>query len=143
MPKYVTDASVVAKWILPGEPAEKNAVRLKEDSVEGIAELHAPSIIIYEVGNILWKASKTKRIAPEDAEKALNALTDMTITLHDLKWKDISEGFNMASALDLTIYDIAYVFLSNKLQTTLITADEELYARARKQSKTLHLKDYQ
>ena len=50
MPRYVVDASIVAKWILPGEPYEENAVRLKEDIIEGIAELHSPSIIIYEVG---------------------------------------------------------------------------------------------
>ncbi|MGQ9469708.1 MAG: hypothetical protein ACUVTD_07835 [Nitrososphaerales archaeon] len=45
MPRYIIDASIVAKWILPGEPYEDKAVRLKEDSIERIAELHSPSIL--------------------------------------------------------------------------------------------------
>lgn len=142
MPRYVVDASVVAKWILPGEPYEENAVRLKEDSVEGLAELHSPNLITYEVGNILWRASETKRIAHEDAKEALKVLASIKITLYDLRWHDVAEGFSIASALNLTIYDAAYILLSNKLKAPLITADDQLCERAKAASRLIHVEDY-
>jgi len=91
MPRYVVDSSVVAKWILPGEPYEENAVRLKDDSIEGIAELHTPCILIYEVGNFLWRASKMQRISRDDAKEALMVLADMKIALYDVRWRDVAE----------------------------------------------------
>ncbi len=142
MPRYVVDASIVAKWGLPGEPYEEKAVKLKEDSVEGIAELHSPSILTYEVGNILWRASKIQRIAHDDAKGALKLLASMKITLYDLRWQDVAEGFSIASALDLTIYDVAYILLSNRLKAPLITADDHLYGRAKTISRLIHVKEY-
>ena len=44
MPRYVADANVLVKWILPGEPYEEIALRLKEDNVKAIVSLHSPGI---------------------------------------------------------------------------------------------------
>jgi predicted nucleic acid-binding protein len=142
MPRYIVDAIIVAKWILPVEPYEENTIRLKENSIEGIAELHSPSILIYEVGNILWRASKMQRIAHDDAKEALKLLASMKITFYDLRWQDMAEGFSISSALDLTIYDIAYILLSNRLKAPLITADDRLYERAKTISRVIHVKEY-
>lgn len=142
VPRYVVDASIVAKWILPGEPYGENAVRLKDDSIEGITELHTPSILTYEVGNTLRRASKMQRISPDDAKEALMVLTSMKIALYDLRWRDVAEGFNVASTLDLTIYDATYILISKRLQVPLITADDQLYERAKATTKLIHIKDY-
>jgi predicted nucleic acid-binding protein len=53
MPRYVVDVSVVAKWILPGEPYQENAEKLKEDFVAGQVELCAPDLVVTEVANAL------------------------------------------------------------------------------------------
>ena len=37
----MVDASVVAKWVLPGEPHQENADRVKDDLASGIALLKA------------------------------------------------------------------------------------------------------
>ena len=108
------DASVVVKWILPGEPYQENADKLKEDHVSGIAELCAPSIIIPEVANALWRAVKLGRISEEDAQEALNALNDMKIKLYELDWTEISQGLSTACKLDLTVYDASYLFSLTK-----------------------------
>jgi len=54
----------------------------------------------------------------------------------------MAEGFSISSALDLTIYDIAYILLSNRLKAPLITADDRLYERAKTISRVIHVKEY-
>ena len=138
----MVDASVVAKWVLPGEPYQENAVKLKEDHVSGTAELCAPAFIAQEVGNAFWRAVKLRRLSKEDAQEALKALNDMKIELHELNWTEASQGLNIACTLDLAIYDAAYLFLTNKTKARLITADNKLYETAKRNFEVLHLKDY-
>jgi predicted nucleic acid-binding protein len=136
------DASVVAKWVLPGEPYQENAVKLKEDHVSGVAFLSAPAFIIQEVGNALWRAVKLGRIVEEDAQDALEALNDMRIELHELNWTEISQGLRIACKLDLTIYDASYLLLSEKLKASFITADNKLCEKSKKHFGLLHVKNY-
>jgi predicted nucleic acid-binding protein len=142
MPQYVVDASVVAKWVLPGEPCQNNAVGLKESLVSGKANLSAPTFVVHEVANSLWKAAKRGRISSEDAKTALCALQDIRISLHEFSWADLSEALDVACELDLAIYDCTYLLLSKKLDATLITADDELFEKAKEHFKILHIKDY-
>jgi len=138
----VVDASVIAKWVLPGEPYQEKAVKLKEDCTLGLVGLCAPSFTVQEVANALWRALKLGRILKEDAEEALRALGDMKIELHGLSWAEVPESVTIALDLDLTVYDASYLHLSDKLRAPLITADETLYERARGCFKILHIKDY-
>lgn len=138
----MVDASVIAKWILPGEPYQENAVRLKEDYVSGIAELYAPSFIVEEVANALWRAIKLERISKEDAQETLKALNNMRIELHELNWAQASQELSIACKLDLTVYDATYLFLTNKIKARLITADKKLYETAKERFRILHVKDY-
>ena len=138
----MVDASVLAKWVLPGEPYQGKALRLKEDHILGLVELCAPSFIVQEAANALWRAMKLGRIDGKDAEEALKALGKMKIELHNIRWAEASEGLSLASGLDLTIYDTSYLSLSNKLQAPLITADEKLLEKAKERFRVLHIKDY-
>lgn len=136
------DASVIAKWVLPGEPYQREAVRLKEDRTLGLMELVAPGFITQEVANALWRAVKLGRISEEDAEGSLRALGDMGIELHDLGWAQVSEALTIASSLDLTVYDASYLLLSNRLRAPLITADQTLWGRAKEHFRVIHIKTY-
>ncbi len=136
------DASVAVKWVLSGEPLEENATKLKADLMSGNAELCAPSFLIQEITNAIWRAIKLRRITPEKAERALIRLDDLAITFYDFNWKDACEELVIATELDLTIYDAAYIFLSRKLNAKLITADEKMYQKAKSTFHVLHLKDY-
>ena len=136
------DASVVAKWVLPGEPYQENAVKLKQDFVSGIASLSAPAFITSEVANALWRAVKLGRITEEDAQEALKALNDMRIELRESDWVQASRGLSIACKLDLTIYDASYLSLIDKTKAQFITADNKLYEKAKKHFGVLHLKNY-
>ena len=130
---YVVDASVIAKWVLPIETYQENAFKLKQDQVSGTANLFAPSFLILEVTNALWKAVKLKRLTEEDAQEALKTLGDTIITLYELDWRQASEVLDLACELDIAIYDAAYVFLSNKIKSQFITSDTKLYEKAKGQ----------
>jgi len=136
------DASIVAKWVLPDEPHQENAVKLMEDYVSGTAELCAPSFISQEIANALWRAVKLRRISDEDAQVSLKALNDMQIELYELDWDQLSQTLKIACKLNLTIYDASYLFLTQKVKSRLITADNKLYEMVKGHFEVLHIKDY-
>ncbi len=140
--QHVIDASVIAKWVLSGEPYEENSDRLKKDYLAGTINLIAPSIAVQEVANSLWKATTRGRILQEDAQEALKNLHGMRIELHEFNWAEISEAIGIACKLNLAIYDSTYLLLSEKLNTQLVTADDQLYQKAKEDFKLMHIKNY-
>ncbi len=140
---YVVDASVVVKWVLPGEPYEENALIAKKNHASGIATMMAPSLMVLEVGNSLWKAIKHRRINQEDAHEALKTLDNLHISLHELNWSDVSAVLTIAGKTNLTIYDATYLFLSRKMQAQVITADDKMYEKAKDNFRLIHLRDYE
>ena len=130
------------KWVLSGEPYDENSDRLKQDYLSGTINLSAPSIAVQEVANSLWKAQTRGRILQEDAQEALKTLQAMRIELHEFNWIEISEALNIAWKLNLAIYDSTYLLLSEKLNTQLVTADDQLYQKAKEHFKLLHIKNY-
>jgi predicted nucleic acid-binding protein len=138
----VVDASVVAKWVLPGEPNQENALKLKSDHVLGLVELYAPAFIVEEVANALWRAVKLKRLSQEDAKDALNALNDMKIILYESDWTLAAQSLAIACKHNIALYDASYLFLTDKIKAQLLTADNKLYETAKDHFKVLNIKDY-
>ncbi len=136
------DASVVAKWVLPVEMYQENALKLRDDHVSERAELFAPTILTAEVANALWRAVKLKRLTEEDAQEALKTLGDTKITLCELDWYQISQVLKIACMLDSAIYDAAYLFLSDKIKAQLVTSDTKLYEKTKEHFNVLHIRDY-
>ncbi|KPV62896.1 MAG: Ribonuclease VapC3 [Candidatus Bathyarchaeota archaeon BA1] len=142
MLRLVVDASVVVKWVLSGEPYEKNAVKLKDNHVSKLAELHTPNLIIFEVANTLMRAVKLERLTMDEVKRSLVALEKLKVSIHDARWDEMTETVEIANRLNTTVYDASYMYLAKKLAIPLITADEELAERAGQEVKTLHLKEY-
>jgi predicted nucleic acid-binding protein len=138
----VVDASVVAKWVLPGEPNQENALKLKNDHVFGQVELNAPAFIVEEVANALWRATKLKRLSQGDAKEALNALNDMKIILYESDWAMAAQSLAIACKYNIALYDASYLFLTEKIKAQLVTADNKLYETAKDHFELLNLKDY-
>ena len=136
------DASVVAKWVLPVEMYQENALKLRNDNTSGRAELFAPTILSVEVANAFWRAVKLKRLSEEDAQEALTTLGDTKIALCELDWSQISKVLKIACMLDSAIYDAAYLFLSDKIDAQLVTSDTKLYEKAKENFNVLHIRDY-
>jgi predicted nucleic acid-binding protein len=123
----VVDASVAAKWLLPaaGEGLLDQANRLVALHVRRELQLLAPDLIEAELGNVLWKAVRRKRISPAEAGNSLRnfaALAIQVIPTSDL----LDQALHIAVACDRTFYDSLYVALALSTKTELITADERL-----------------
>ena len=130
------------KWILADETYQENSTRLKETFLTGTIQVFAPSFIVQETANALWLAVKQKRIQQTDAQDALDLLQNAELNLHELSWTESSEVLAIACKIDVAVYDLAYLFLSNKMEAQLITADDRLFEKSKGQFNVIHLKDY-
>ena len=52
--KYTIDASIMARWFIPGEEYEEEALKIRNDYAQGKIQLYAPTPIKYEVLNSIW-----------------------------------------------------------------------------------------
>jgi predicted nucleic acid-binding protein len=123
----VVDACVAAKWLLPaaGEGLLEQADHLIARHVKRELQLLAPDLIEAEIGNVLWKAARRKRISPADAENSLRRFTELgieSIPTSDL----LGKALQIALAYDRSFYDALYVAVALATKTELITADERL-----------------
>jgi len=124
--KIVVDASIVVKWIIPGEKWERNARALAEDIAYRRVEAHAPSLILYELASIISKAIRAGKMNPADGAKALQAIGSIGLIIDDICWDDLSEILKIAESTKLTVYDSVYVYLARKMGCKLLTADTEV-----------------
>lgn len=127
MTTCVVDANVAAKWLLPaaGEGCLDQANRLVALHVTRELQLLAPDLIEAEIGNVLWKAVRRKRINQADAENSLrrfSALAIQVVPTSDL----LGQALQIAVTCDRSFYDSLYLALALATKTELITADERL-----------------
>jgi len=127
----VVDASVTFKWLIP-DAAEEDvpaAKALLVDHMEGRARIIIPSLLYYEVGNILLFGRSRPPI-----EAALEALTDLfsiPLEVVPVAMASATETLRLASLRGLSYYDATYVALAETFDCPLITADRRLAQRAR------------
>lgn len=124
-PKYVVDASVVVKWFSMFEEDIENSEKLLNSHVEGTSPLASSSLVLYEVSNAL---RFNPNFDEDDLLKAAISLLKLGLEL-----VDFPEVFESAIALafsqDITIYDAAYIAVSQTYHIPLITADYKLLAK--------------
>jgi len=113
---------------LTDETYQKNADQLKHNFLSGQIKLFAPSFLMLETANALWVA--------------LKFLQYTQIRLYEFDWSNISQNLAIACKVDIAVYDAAYLYLCNKLEAELITADNKLFENAKDYYKVKHIKDY-
>ena len=123
----ILDASVAAKWFLKGEKYESEGLRLRQDYEAGKVDLRAPSLILCEVCNAIWKRKDiVHESASKLAEAASNYLGSITVSLTHQSYRAIVSN---ARIWDVTVYDSSYATMSEELKRPLITADDDLRKR--------------
>jgi len=139
---FTADASVVIRWLIPGEEHEEKALRLRNDYAEGAVELNAPTLLVYEVSNGLWKAIERNSVRAEDAFLILQTFLKIKPESVLPDPDDVKKAMGIAVASHISFYDASYIATAMKTKSTLVTADENLYNIANKYVKTIHVKDY-
>jgi len=125
---YVIDSSVVAKCFIVEDYSDK-AVEVMNAHVEGHLSLSAPSLIVYELGNIFWRHP---RITPEKAYEFIEKFLDLQIGLVDI-WSDaelLKNACTISRTRNLTFYDASYLAIVKREGAKLVTADEYLHNKA-------------
>ena len=127
MTTFVIDASVAAKWFLPAtsETLAAEALDLLKRYAAGDVRVVVPDLFWAEIGNVLWKAVRLKRMSQRSAESALRVMWQRnfpTVSSYSL----LETAFALASAFDRTMYDALYVALALQSKSELVTADEHL-----------------
>ncbi|MCS7142050.1 MAG: type II toxin-antitoxin system VapC family toxin [Candidatus Nitrosocaldus sp.] len=122
--RVVLDASVVAKWVIPGEPYAVEAIMLKDRLVNNAIDVYAPHLLLYEIASILSRCVKRGVLGSDDAYAALDAIGKMGISIHIIGWEDIADVLRIAMLTNLSPYDSSYIYTAKRYGAVLITADE-------------------
>lgn len=121
----VVDASVAAQWAL-SEPGTERAIALRSRD-----DLIAPSLIVAEIANALWKAERRGELKSADALAAMNTILipfEALIPNEDLRQR----ALEIAIELDHPIYDCFYLALAERERCAMMTADKRLLAAGKK-----------
>jgi len=123
----VVDASVAAKWFLPGngEALKDQAVALLDEYDSDEVRFVVPDLFYVEIASAIWKAVRVGRVTRAFGDQALLLLTLREFpTVPSLKL--LNRAFQIATDHGRTVYDSLYVALAVQAKTHLITADERL-----------------
>jgi predicted nucleic acid-binding protein len=135
---YVLDASVAAKWLNIEESSEV-ATQVKDAHVRGDLELAAPSHLVYEVGNSIWK---NPQLTMDDAREAVASILQLGIFLLPPNTSRASRAMQIARLKNTTFYDASYLQAAEELKATLLTADETQARACKDIVQVLRLPDF-
>ena len=122
--RYILDASAAAKLFIREEGSE-GVFRLVEGHIHRYLQLSAPTLIIYELGNVFWKHPEI------DADKAhhfIMKFLDLNIELMNVHEDEevLREICDISKNMNITFYDASYIALARRMKAKMITADERL-----------------
>jgi len=123
----VVDASVAAKWFLPGNGEElvDEAFGMLDRYEKNELQFVVPDLFYVEIASAIWKAVRVGRISNASGQRALGSLVEREFpTVPSVKLLD--GAFQIAMDYKRTVYDCLYVSLAIQSSCQLITADERL-----------------
>ena len=138
---YVIDASVASRFLLVEDLAVEARLVL-EHFLGGLLDLKAPGLILYEVGNTLWKAARQGLITDDEALQKFSRFLALKIGSIYLDADECKEALKWGLENGATYYDSMYVKATSKEKAILLTADDTLYNKSHRTTPTIHLRDY-
>ncbi len=119
--EYVTDASVILKWVIgdESEPDQMKAMQLLSAWAAGSVTISAPMLWQYELGNFLG------REVPEEAEAKMALLLNLKVRDIELTDNIYRLCFAWMRKYKVSFYDAVYLAVAYDIQATLVTADEK------------------
>ena len=138
---YVVDASVASRFLLVEDLSDRAELVL-DDFLEGGLDLRSPELVVYEVGNTLWRSVKEGFVSLEEAAEKFSYFLELRINSISLSRAEHREVLEWSVKNNSTYYDSVYVKSCMKVGGTLLTADDVLYKKSRETVPTVHLRDY-
>lgn len=131
----VLDASVILKWLVTEEGSE-HALRIRDAHLSGTEHIVVPSLLFYEVANVL---RYNNELPDEELITLFEALNNLELTAVHPSFAELEETMVYARQKEASVYDASYVVLAKRLGCQLITADAALADKVNEPFvKTLH-----
>lgn len=124
--KYVLDASVAVKWVLPEADSAK-AITLRGDYVMGIHELIAPDVFKVDAAHALTRAERRGLLQQGEAISRMVLLMQSRPHLSAFD-SLLPRAMEISSQLRIGVYDCLYVALSEREGCRVVSADQRLIA---------------
>lgn len=122
---FVVDASFAVKWFAEELDSPKARLILNK-AYQGEFRLSAPELLIYEVGNALWKG---KKLDQERISRALEILFLSPIRFLSPEMSLARTTIFLMTRYNLTFYDATYAGMAFLFNLPLLTADAKDYQR--------------
>ena len=122
MEKIVVDASLVVKWFITEEYSNL-ALQIRDRFINGQLELFAPNLLHYEVLNAL---KYSNLFSLDNLLDAIISLENYGIIQVPLNGDYAHKTMKLALDLNISIYDAAYVGLTDTLGICAYSADKKL-----------------
>jgi predicted nucleic acid-binding protein len=119
--KYVLDASVALKWVLPEDESDI-ADKLREEYREGVHDFLSPDVFWAEVGHALARAERRGIIHRPDGSRLLAEILTTPPRLSP-SFPLLTDAYSIASALRTSFYDCLYVAVAERESCQFVTAD--------------------
>jgi predicted nucleic acid-binding protein len=117
---------VLVKWELSTEEYTSKAMELFRDWQAGAMAMHAPDLLLSEIGSTFLRAVRRGRLTPAQARASIDGLLMFPYILHDSR-PLVPRAFEIAHQLNQRIYDCFYVALAEREGMNFWTSDERFY----------------
>jgi len=121
----IVDASVAFKWIFIEEGSDRAAAFLGRDDVR------APTLLLAEVGNALWKKGLRGELGDRGAYAAQLGIVASLVTIVD-DADVMPRALDMALALEHPIYDCIYLAVAERDDDRLVSADTRFLCKVQR-----------
>lgn len=139
MSEIVVDASVAVCWFAR-EEGTQSANRLIASAVD----LIAPSLMLVELANALWKKTRRGELGADLAAVATREIWRFVPQIVDIA--DLAgPALALARELDHPVYDCVYLALAHRRGVPLVTLDQEMttrFASTRFRAEVIHVADW-
>ncbi len=129
----VVDTSIALKWSLT-EPDSSKALALLDEWRKGKVVVIAPTLLIYETNNVLFRDVRKGKVTLEGAQDTIDLILritrfdfsrDLALNLRAMEW---AKRFDLPAS-----YDAHYLALAEEQGCELWTADTRLWRSVRGQ----------
>ncbi len=114
--KYIIDTSALYPLLISGIP-----FNAEECAVSSLTE--------YEIGNVLWRENQQKKL--KDPARIAGIFSEALAPLKKFEVDSIADVLEVAIGRHLTFYDASYVYLAEKENLKLVTADNDLLKKCK------------
>ena len=125
MKTIVLDTSALMRLFIPDGAIPDGLDELILDAEKDEVELLAPSLLMIESAQVLFKKLNQELLTKDEAESMFDDIRSLPIRLFEPA-EFIKSAFGIAIAQNITVYDALFVSIAQYYSATLITVDNKL-----------------